>query len=176
MFLKEHFSKIAALKGQSPAESRDGFRLAMLATRSVDAAGREHQPCDRLPTYDVRLDDLIDIRFRDVAVPNRFGIDDDVGSVLTLVEAARLVGPDLPFETALGQLLLEQLLQFGFRLRIATATRVSLRTLVPAHENVMFEVGHLDLNEYSRLGLSNQRPANHDQPITTSESRLGNHD
>src|SRR5215472_8711945 len=76
------------------------------------------------------------------AVPDGFGINDDVGTVLALVEASGLVRADTAFESALGQLLLEEFLQAGFGLGIAASAGMACGTLVAADEDVMFEFGH----------------------------------
>ncbi len=52
------------------------------------------QALDRLPAHDVTFDDLVDVFGTVDGVPHRFGIDDDCGTVFTLVKAAGLVGAD----------------------------------------------------------------------------------
>ena len=68
----------------------------------VQAVVCEAEAFYRLSRFDVGRDDLVDVGFGDVAVPDGFGIDDYVGAVLALVEASGLVGADAAFESALG--------------------------------------------------------------------------
>jgi hypothetical protein len=116
----------------------------MFASQGIEAGGSHRQSLHGLAAHDVRIDDFVDICFGYVPVPYGFRVDHDVGAVLTLIETARLVGPDRPFESALRQFLFEQLLQFGFAARIAAPPRMSSRALVSTNENVMFELGHGD--------------------------------
>ena len=50
---------------------------------------------------------FVDMIGRDAAVPDFIGVNDDVWSVLALVEASGLVGAYLSFESARRQLFLE---------------------------------------------------------------------
>src|SRR5579871_4220149 len=116
--------------------------FTVLARRSVQTLVGEAQTLDRLAADDVRLDDFVDIGLGDMAVPDGVGIDHDVGPVLTLIEAAGLVGAHATFESTLGQLLLEEFLQPGFGERIAASARMACRALVPADEDMLFELRH----------------------------------
>lgn len=62
--------------------------------------------------------------------------------MLTLIQAARLVGPYAGLEATLRQLLLKRFLQFRFRGRIAASARIARRTLVSAYEDVLLELWH----------------------------------
>jgi len=93
---------------------------------------------------DVGIDNLIDIGGGDPAVPHAFRIDDQIGTVLTLVQAARLVSPHLVFQTAFRESLFEDPLQFGFALRITAPARMSRRPLVAAHKDMLLELRHVD--------------------------------
>jgi len=59
--------------------------------------------------------------------------------VLALIEASGLVSANLPFEATLGQLLLEQLLQFSFGLRIAASARMPVGRWFSANKNVLLK-------------------------------------
>jgi hypothetical protein len=50
----------------------------------------------------MRVDDFIDVGFADMAIPDRFRVNDYSGSVLALIEAAGLIGPYSAFKAALG--------------------------------------------------------------------------
>src|SRR5437879_8278007 len=94
---------------------------------------------------DVGIDNLIDIGGGDPAVPHAFRIDDQIGTVLTLVQAARLVSPHLVFQTAFRESLFEDPLKFGFALRISAPARMSRRPLVAGHKDLLLEIRHLDI-------------------------------
>jgi hypothetical protein len=79
----------------------------VLARRGIQAGIRKQETLDRFAADDVRLDNLIDIGFSDMPVPDSFGIDHQVWAVLALIEASRLVRANFAFETTFGQLLLE---------------------------------------------------------------------
>jgi hypothetical protein len=90
----------------------------------------------------MRFDDFLDIRLAYSAVPHRVGIDDNIGPVLALIEAARLIRADSAFQSTLSQLLLEEFLQPRFGERIAASPWMSGRTVVSADENVLLEWWH----------------------------------
>ena len=114
----------------------------MLTTRSVKTAVRCNQPFNWFAAYDVGFDDLIYILGAHMSVPDRVGVDDHVRSMLTLVEAARFVGPDLVLQTALRQLLLKNPLQLTLAARVAATARMSFRTLVDANKDMLLELRH----------------------------------
>jgi hypothetical protein len=122
--------------------ARGSKLLAVLAGFGVQARVRYAQALDWLSADDVRFDNFIHIGLGDVAVPDRLGIDYEVGAMLALVEAAGLVGSHSAFEAALRQLLLEQLLQAGLGGGIAASTRMACGALVSTDENVLFEFRH----------------------------------
>ena len=69
------------------------------------------------------LDDFVDVGLGDAAVPDVLGIDHDGRALLALIETAGLVGADAPVDAALGERLLEGLLQRFRSGRIAAAAR-----------------------------------------------------
>ena len=78
-----------------------------------------------------------------MSIPNPVGVYDKIGTVLALVETARLIGANFVLQATLGQFLLEHPLQFGLTVRIAAAAGTSRRALVAADEDVLFEFRHL---------------------------------
>jgi hypothetical protein len=114
----------------------------MLTSLSVETGIWKPQALYRFSSNDVRLDDFVYIGGRHAPVPDGFWIDDQVGPVLTLIEASGLIGPDLSFQSAFGQLLLEKFLQFSFGLGIAASSRMSRRPLVPADEDMLLKLWH----------------------------------
>ena len=65
----------------------------------VEAVVGKAEAFDGTAVEEVLGDDLVDVFERDAAVPDGFGVDDDGGAVLALVEAAGLVGADAVLET-----------------------------------------------------------------------------
>jgi len=87
---------------------RSGFRLRAPATLTpaerlklvfagwrVDTRLAHPQPLDWLPPDDVRCDDLIHIGERHATVPHPFRVNDNIGAMLALVKASRLIGSNL---------------------------------------------------------------------------------
>jgi len=114
----------------------------MFAGFCVQAGIRQAKALDRLAADNVRLHNLLDIGFGDVPVPDGVGVDDEVGAMLTLIETAGLIGTHFSLESALGEFLFEELLQFGLCQRIAASPRMTRRTLVSADEDVFVEFWH----------------------------------
>jgi len=118
----------------------------------VETGVGQRQSLDWLSAQDVRLDNLIDIVQRHPAIPDRIGIDHEVGAVLALIEAAGLVGPYLSLESARRKLFLECLLQFRLACWIAAGARGPGGALVAADEDMLLELGHC--KNVSDLGSS----------------------
>ena len=79
----------------------------MFAGFRVEAGFGQHEALYRFAPDDVGVDDFVDVGFGDVSVPDGIGIDDDVWTVLALIEAAGLIGTHFAFEAAHGQFLFE---------------------------------------------------------------------
>jgi hypothetical protein len=118
------------------------FRRAVCARICVEARVGEPQAFDGQSTDDMRVYDFIDVRFRDVPVPNCFRIDDYVRPVLALVEAAGLIGAHPAFQSALGKFLLEEFLQPRFCSWIAASSGMAGWTLISADEDMFFKFWH----------------------------------
>ena len=114
----------------------------MLTGSRVEAGIRQPEPFHWFAADDVRFDDLLDIGFGDVPVPDGVWIDNEVGAVLALVEAARLIGAHSSFQSTLGQFLFEKFLQLRLGQRIAASPRMARWALVSAHEDMFFELRH----------------------------------
>jgi hypothetical protein len=107
-----------------------------------------------MATDNVGVHDFIHVSQSDSAVPDRFGIDHEIRPMLALVQASRLVGTHSALQTALGQFLLEQLLQLGLLRWITTSPGMSWRAQVPADENVALEFRHTNIvQEWRRVAL-----------------------
>jgi hypothetical protein len=121
----------------------------VLTACGVQAFILQPQSFHRTPADNVRVHDFIHVSQGNSAVPDGLGIDDKVRPVLTLVQASGLVGAYSAFQPALGQFLLEQLLQLGLLRRITTSARMSRWALVPANENMALEFRHGDIVQVS---------------------------
>lgn len=116
----------------------------MRAFLAVDTRVSHHQPLNGPSADDMRFDDFVHIGQGHAAIPNCLGIDHKVRAMFALIEAPRLIGAYSPFQSALRQLLFEELLQFGFSRRIATTAGVPFGTLVPANEDMPLKFWHKD--------------------------------
>ena len=114
----------------------------MLAGFRVEAFVLQAEALYRFSAYYVGLDDLVYICICDLAIPDGIRINDEIGSVLALIQAAGLVRADSAFQAASGKLLLKEFLQVGFGGWVAATSRVAGRTLVTADEDVSFKFGH----------------------------------
>jgi hypothetical protein len=90
---------------------------------------------------DVGFDDFVDVVGLDATVPDGFGVNDDRGAQLTLIEAAGFIGADV-FYAALGQLGFEQALELALAGGVAATARMAWFALVHADENVLVEFRH----------------------------------
>lgn len=75
-------------------------------------------------------------------VPHRFRVHDNGRAMLTLVEAAGLVGANFATDAGFGQHPLEFPLKIACSSRIATAAGVPCRALIAADEDVFGEFWH----------------------------------
>jgi hypothetical protein len=116
--------------------------LPMFTTCGIQTRVSHHQALDGLVADDVGFDDFINVGFSDESVPDCVGIYHEVRAVLALVETASLVGPHPALEAALRQFLLEEFLQPGLAVGIATPPRISRRALVATYENMFLKFRH----------------------------------
>jgi hypothetical protein len=113
--------------------------------RIVDAVGGDPEAVDDVSCHDVLVENLVDVFQANCAVPDPFRINDDAGAMLALVEATAPVGADAGTEAAALDRLFEGGAQLFLSKGIAATARVIRLALVPAHENVMGEVGHVPI-------------------------------
>lgn len=114
----------------------------MLAACGVQALFGQAQALNRPSAYDVRGNDLLHVRFANVAIPDGIGIDHYVRPVLALVEASGLIRTDAAVQATGSQLLLEEFLQASFSQRIAASARMPCRSLVSANKDMFLEFRH----------------------------------
>ena len=88
----------------------------------------------------------------DVAVPDGIGVDDNVGAMLALVEAAGFVDADLAAQAGL----LGELLQTGVQLALAIGCAGAARSVsmadVVADKDMAFKGGQGDLLSAAKMG------------------------
>jgi hypothetical protein len=113
----------------------------MGAACRVQAGVSNQQSFNRPVAHDMGINNLIHIGSRDSAVPDRLRIDHYIRPMLTLVEAAGLVGPYLALDSTQAKCGLELFLQFTFSRRVARTLRMAFRPLVGADENVFLKFG-----------------------------------
>jgi hypothetical protein len=109
------------------------------AVFGVEARVGEAEALDGTIVEEVFGDDLVDVAGMDVAVPDGFGIDDDDGAVLALVEAAGFVGADVVLESGFLDGVLERCFKLFAALGKAAGTCGGFVALVGADEDVVVE-------------------------------------
>jgi hypothetical protein len=109
------------------------------AVFGVEARVGEAEALDGTIVEEVFGNDLVDVAGVDVAVPDRFGIDDDDGAVLALVEAAGFVRADVVLEAGFLDGVLESCFKLFASLGKATGTGGGFVALVGADEDVVVE-------------------------------------
>ena len=114
----------------------------MLTSRGIDAMVLQPQPFYRHSTHDVRLDNLCHILLLYAAIPDLVRINHDVRSVLTLIQAAGLVGANACFKLACRNRLLEGSVQIGVAAGIATRPRTPRLTPIRTNKDMVFEISH----------------------------------
>ncbi len=87
-----------ARRGAAVPDDQESPPVEDQAALPGSAHVREAKPFDRLTPEHMAAKDLVDVVHRDRAVPDRLGVDDDRNPVGALVEAARGVDPNAPFD------------------------------------------------------------------------------
>src|SRR5262249_8578637 len=120
----------------APPAEIPGLRVARLLVGALHS-GVVDQAGDRLAVADVGLEDLLQVRLLDAAVPDVVGVHDDHRAVATLGEAAGLVDADLGFAAGLHGLVaqvLHELLDVALgRARIAGGADEDMCFVLPHH-------------------------------------------
>jgi hypothetical protein len=115
----------------------------------IDALLRQHQSLHWLSADNVRFDDLVDVLRLHSSVPHRIGIDDHRLPVLALVETSGFVRADFALEPALGDLVLEQFLEFGLACGIAASAGTAGIPLVCTDKHMPLILRHItNFNQY----------------------------
>jgi hypothetical protein len=112
------------------------------ATLGIEARIGQAKALDGAMVQEVLVDDLLDVLEVDEAVPDSLGIDHDDGPVLTLVEAAGLVGADVMLEASLLDGILEGRFELFASVGEAAGTRGAFVALVDADEDMVVELRH----------------------------------
>ena len=112
----------------------------MGATLCVQAGIGQTKPCQRPPMEQVFADNLLNVLQLDEAVPDGLGVDHDDGTVLALIEAARLICPDREFQASFLQGVFERRFELFSALAAATRAGSALIPLVPTDKEVVLEL------------------------------------
>jgi hypothetical protein len=75
---------------------------------AIDAGIRQPQPLYRTAADDMLLNDLLNVAWMNLAIPDGFRIDHDHRSVLALVKATGVIRADPVLESSLFQGILER--------------------------------------------------------------------
>lgn len=73
----------------------------MRTSIAIDTGLRQPQTFHWTPSNDMFLDNLLDIAWMNIAIPDSFGIDDHHRSVLALVQTTGFIGADLVLQSGL---------------------------------------------------------------------------
>ena len=125
-----------------PNQAVAGRRGLWAQVRGVDARVGDAEPGHRRAADQMLVDDLGHVGERDAAVPDGLGIDHHRRAVLALIEAPGAIGAYAPLQAALGDRLLEGLVERLGAGRIAAAARMAVLAAVAADEDVPLERGH----------------------------------
>lgn len=112
---------------------------SMRAGLCVDALVGKAKPFHRPAIYKMLLHNLCCIFGANVAVPDCFGIDDNGGAVLALVEAPGFVDAHGAAQARSFGKLLQLRMQFAFSVGCARGPRSIRRTGIQTNKNVVFE-------------------------------------
>jgi hypothetical protein len=106
----------------------------MFASGGVDALISDPQAFDGTVFDDMRLNDLLDIRQRNAAVPDRLRVHNHGRTVLTLIQASGFVGANGRSNVGAGQRGFERPLQVSRSRGIAATARMAIGSLIAADE------------------------------------------
>ncbi len=115
----------------------------MGAVLGVEAGVGEAEALDGTVVEEVFGNDFVDVARVNVAVPDGFGIDDDDGTVLALVETSGLVGTDMMLEAGFLDGIFEGRFKLFASLGKAAGTGGRFVTLVGTDEDVVVEFWQL---------------------------------
>lgn len=113
----------------------------MRAGLGIEAVFGNAQPLDGTAADKVLGDDFFGVFGTDIAVPHGLGIDNHVGAVLALIQAAGLVDAHAAGQARFPGELLQARVQFAFAVLAAGGTRRFRRTDIMADKDVAFETG-----------------------------------
>ena len=139
----------------------------MGTVRIVEAAFGNQEIIENLSSQNRLGDDSRNILERDSTIPDALGIDYHGRSVLTLIEAARVIGPGKRPESGFPKFELERVLQRLSARRVATSPLVAGFPNVSADENVVREGRHVSSRQtglrsvVTRLGRIVRRAGSH---------------
>jgi len=139
---REHLPRPPLPVSAAPASSRSAVhRGPVRAAFRVDARVGEAQALNRAAVHQVLLHNFGGIFGLHVPVPDCFGIDDDGGAVLALVEASGLIDAHAASQACLLGNLLQPGVQFALSIRSTGGPGSAFRTGIMADKNMVPEWG-----------------------------------
>jgi hypothetical protein len=124
----------------------------------VDAGVGEAEAIDGTAVEEVLLDDLLGVAGVGETVPDGFGIDDEDGAVLALIEASGLIDADTMLEAGGFDGVLERAAEFLAVFAGTAGAPGGFVALVEADKEVVFKDRHRDdLMQDGRLGFGTAR-------------------
>jgi hypothetical protein len=145
LFGKPSAAQAAPFQDPIDAVSSNPYSLSSAAMRAafgVEALVGYTQALDGTAGDEMLGDNLRRVRWLDVTVPDRFGIDHDHGAVLTLVEAAGFVDAHATAQAGGFGPPLEFGVQIAGSIGGAGGTRCALGARVVADKDVVLKGGH----------------------------------
>ncbi len=119
----------------------------------IDAGVGKAEALDGAAVEEVLLNDLFGVAGVGETVPDGFGVDDEDGAVLALVEATGFVDADAMLEAGGFDGILESATEFLAVLVAAAGAGGGIVALVETDEEVMFKDWHRELDAGCRVGL-----------------------
>ena len=100
------------------------------------------KPLDDFTLDQVAVDDLVDVVHIDIRVPDTVGVDDDAGTFLAAVQAARLIDSNFSFAVQIEFFYARFGMLLHFSSVMVRTTGRAVVALVKAEENVTLVVTH----------------------------------
>ncbi len=103
---------------------------------------RHQQAFDQFTLDHVPFHDFSDVGLVPDPIPDAFRINDDAGTIFTMIQTPCLIGTDDAFEPEPLDFLFEERVKFHGPVIGTAPSRVALGPLINANENMMFESTH----------------------------------
>jgi hypothetical protein len=125
----------------------------MRATLCIQTRIGQPQPFDGPPAQEMFLDNLLHIPHVNEAIPDRIRIHHNNRSMLALVQASKLIGPDFTLQASLLDGILEGRFELFASPIGAARARSALFPFVDANKDMMLELRHCRYSYTRRFSL-----------------------